>query len=291
MVVKNDIIKRLKIIPNQKNMINKLHAYLTKVSKFVFQIATPDKPDEGGELPVNPPDAQPMPTSPNEQVDQAASRAAEMLRGGAQQAEQLGTNDRPRTEGDRIAPETLREWSKGYPEVTEFGNTEQTIIAECKRRIINRIKQENLRRRPEDQQPERVGLRDHQTIAETELTGGYEYVFVYDTNHTPPERLFKSPNRVTEATEQAAQAAAETEDVTGNVDEYFSNSPQELTGGTEYTRYANMLRNRIPNHGDVQSYIYTDQNSNETAYVALRDKRPQFAGRGGVRIFKGSPSS
>lgn len=160
-------------------------------------------------------------------------------------------------EAQPFKPEDIARISRGLPEVALAGN-------EAK---VTKIKEQFKANQKRDMNEHG----DNQYFSET---GDYEYVLLYDGTKKPPERLFKSKDK-----KEAAK-----EDPEPTVGEMLKKPYAELPpADAEYKKYSAMLRGKVKNHGDAQSYI----DANDMGFVLLKDDNAKE--KNGLRVFKGTP--
>lgn len=168
------------------------------------------------------------------------------------EVQELDTKDKPKVK-EPIAADALQEWSKGYPEVKVDEKT-QPIVAKIEAAIIANIKEGNKIRKPEDKLPEKVSHKDHGT---TFWSDNYEYTYIYDEDHKPPQRLFKAPK----------ETAAEKVDVK-TVVEGVLDKPKELKQGDKM--YSEAYSGASPKPGKHGDYWESDPVDGKT-YVVIND--------------------
>lgn len=181
------------------------------------------------------------------------------------QAQQLD-DQKPKVEQkEPISDSELKQMSKGYPEVTVNANNQAIINV-----IKDKFKKDNANKH------ESYQVMGHRDTGNAFDGDGYEYVLVMDAHHNPKERLFKSKEIKQEPPK---------EDPTPAVDELLKKPYAELTANdADYKKYSAMLKDKVKNHGDAQSYV----DANNTGYVLLKDDNAKD--KNGLRVFKGAPA-
>lgn len=174
-----------------------------------------------------------------------------------------------------IDPETLKEWSKGYEEVTERGDKEKKIIADIKKSIVDYIKEENTTRGEDNQIPEVVSHKNRRSLIDSGLTDNYEYILIHDENHDPPDRLFTSPERIEELF-----------DAESSVKEILKPGYDELTDPKNpYYQTMMKFKGKVKKHADATSYFPTEED--DPCLVLLKDENKKG---NEYRVFKGLPA-
>ena len=202
-------------------------------------------------------------------VDGAKQEGAKVVGAQARALDQLGAEELDSSKKDKkdkvdvsyeaqpFKPEDIARISRGLPEVAIAGN-------EAK---VTKIKEQFKANQKRDMNEHG----DNQYFSET---GDYEYVLLYDGTKKPPERLFKSKDK----------KEAPKNDPEPTVGEMLKKPYSELpSADAEYKKYSAMLKGKVKNHGDAQSYI----DANDMGFVLLKDDNAKD--RNGLRVFKGTP--
>lgn len=233
-----------------------------KYSKFVYLQGGKDgiesgieSGDEGGEK--APDKAAPTADEAAKKKEQAADMAA-----GAEGSLVKLEKDPEFSQTEEIGEDELKKMSKGYPEQKIDTAKERDIVAE----MVRRVKKKS---------GGKIEHRDVDSLMDTDLTDGYEYVLVYDVHHSPKERLFKNPKKV--------EVKEKKEDPTPVVREFLEPGYKELTSKDKYYSAAMTLKSKLKRHGDAQSYYPTK--ADDPLLVLVKDDNSS----GGYRAFEGKP--
>ncbi len=234
-------------------------------NRQIFQHAGPEKGNEA--LPT-----QPKPQNGEQpKVDQYKQEGNKATEGAARNLAQLGENKPQELDSkgkdtevkEPISPDALKEWSKGYPEV-KINSENQPIVDAMEKQIVDTIK-ENNKRTQTNKIAEKVGHKDHQIMT---WTDDHEYAYVYDKDHTPHARLFKSPE---------AKAAAVNIDAT--VDEVITNKKELSRNDKMYSEVYDAAKPLPTKNGE----IFVSDVVDGKKYVLINDKNK-------YRIFGGKPA-